>query len=84
MGEQRIREVTMVALIFLLLGVVFLLLAAGRIWIDATPSKPQTIDSTMASTGARSLPVDRTSVVKELGVQPTISVEAGQGRSSPT
>ncbi len=34
MGEQRIKEVTMLALIFLLIGVVFLLVAAGSIWMD--------------------------------------------------
>ena len=45
MGEQRIREVTMFALLFLLLGVVVLLAAAGRIWIDAAPLDAPTIDS---------------------------------------
>ncbi len=39
----------MVALIFLLLGIVFLLAAAGRIWIDATPVDSQTIDSAAAN-----------------------------------
>ena len=36
MGAQRIQEVTMFALLFLLLGVVVLLAAAGSIWIDPT------------------------------------------------
>ncbi|ULA69800.1 MAG: hypothetical protein LZF62_470018 [Nitrospira sp.] len=31
------QEVNMVALIFLLLGVMILLAAAGRIWMNATP-----------------------------------------------
>jgi hypothetical protein len=49
MGEQRIQEVNMVALIFLLLGIVFLLAAAGRIWIDATPLDSQSIDSAVTN-----------------------------------
>ena len=45
MGEQRTQEVTMFALLFfLVLGVVVLLAAAGRIWIDPTPSHSR-IDS---------------------------------------
>ena len=49
MGEQRIQEVNMVALIFLLLGIVLLLAAAGRIWIDPTPLDSQSIDSAVTS-----------------------------------
>lgn len=49
MGEQRIREVTMFALLFLLLGVIVLLAAVGRIWIDPTPLNSQTIDSVAAN-----------------------------------
>ncbi len=46
MGGQRIQEVTMFTLLFLLLlGIVFLLAAAGRIWIDATPSDSNRIAS---------------------------------------
>lgn len=40
----------MFALIFfLVLGVVVLLAAAGRIWVDATPSDSSNIDSAAAS-----------------------------------
>jgi hypothetical protein len=49
MGEQRMREVTMVALIFLLLGVIILLVAAGRIWIDATPLDSSIINAAAAN-----------------------------------
>jgi hypothetical protein len=45
MGEQSIWEVTMVALLFLLLCVIFLIAAAGRIWLDATPVGSPTIES---------------------------------------
>ena len=48
MGEQRISEVNMLALIFLLLSVVILLAAAGRIWIDATPLDSRGTDSAVA------------------------------------
>ena len=45
MGAQRTPEVTMFALLFfLLLGVVVLLAAAGRIWVDAPPLDLQAID----------------------------------------
>lgn len=54
MGEQRIQEVTMFALLFLLLGVLFLLAAAGRIWIDATPVDSRTIDATATDNGSDS------------------------------
>ena len=54
MGEQRILEVTMFALIFLLLGIVFLLAAAGRIWIDATPVDSPAIDATATDNGSDS------------------------------
>lgn len=57
MGEPRIQEVTMLALLFLLLGVLFLLIAAGRIWIDSTPVDSPTTDSaaehTNGEAGAR-------------------------------
>lgn len=48
-GERRIQEVTMVALIFLLLGVVFLLVAVGRIWVVAKPISSQAINSSDSS-----------------------------------
>ena len=49
MGAQRIQEVTMFALLFLLLGVLVLLAAAGRIWVDATPVDSRTIDAVPAN-----------------------------------
>lgn len=39
----------MLALFFLFLGILFLLIAAGRIWIDATPVDSPIIDSTAAN-----------------------------------
>lgn len=54
MGEPRIQEVTMLALLFLLLGIVFLLAAAGRIWIDAPPVDSPTVDSAAAQTNGGS------------------------------
>lgn len=67
MGEQRIREVTMFTLLFLLLGVIILLAAAGRIWIDATPVDSQAIDSAAANNGKSvtlsHMPQDKDSVV---------------------
>lgn len=53
MGEPRIQEVTMLALLFLLLGIVILLAAAGRIWIDAPPVDSSTIDSPAASSSGK-------------------------------
>ncbi|WHZ23391.1 MAG: hypothetical protein OJF47_002503 [Nitrospira sp.] len=44
MGEQRIHEGNMLALIFLLLCVVILLAVAGRIWIDPSPLGSSAID----------------------------------------
>ncbi|ULA60047.1 MAG: hypothetical protein LZF60_190022 [Nitrospira sp.] len=41
----------MFALLFLLLGVLFLLAAVGRMWIDATPVDVPTSDSTAAHNG---------------------------------
>lgn len=61
MGEQRIREVNMVALIFLLLGVIILLVAAGRIWIDATPLDSSTINAAAADNGSEAVTVDHLS-----------------------
>jgi hypothetical protein len=61
MGEQRMREVTMVALIFLLLGVIILLVAAGRIWIDATPIDSSPISAAAADNGSKSVALDRNS-----------------------
>ena len=50
MGEQRTSEATMFAIIiFLVLGVIVLLAAAGRIWLDATPSDSSNIDSAAAN-----------------------------------
>jgi hypothetical protein len=61
MGEQRMREVTMVALIFLLLGVIILLVAAGRIWIDATPIDSSTINAAAANNSSEAVTMDRLS-----------------------
>lgn len=55
MGEQRIQEVIMIALTFLLLGILFLLIAAGRIWIDATPVNGPTVDSAEAHNPSESV-----------------------------
>ena len=65
MGEQRISEVTMLTLFFLLLGVLFLLAAAGRIWIDATPVDSPTIDSAAAHINGESGALDRLSEGKD-------------------
>lgn len=54
MGETRIQGVTMFALLFLLLGIVVLLAAAGRIWIDPTPSDSRIVDSTAANSSRES------------------------------
>lgn len=51
MGEQRIQEVTMFALLFLLLGIVFLLAAVGRIWIN-----PASLDSRVSDSAAANNP----------------------------
>ncbi|MBV6470127.1 MAG: hypothetical protein NBKEAIPA_02040 [Nitrospirae bacterium] len=51
MGESRTREVHMVALILLLLGMVILLAAAGRIWID-----PGSLKLNLRDTETRHLP----------------------------
>lgn len=48
MGAQRIQEDTMFALLFLLVGVIFLLAAAGRIWLDSTPLDSPIVDSNAA------------------------------------
>ena len=48
MGAPRIQEDTMFALLFLLIGVIFLLAAAGRIWLDATPLDSPVADSNAA------------------------------------
>ncbi|MEP7152931.1 MAG: hypothetical protein ABI856_14570, partial [Nitrospira sp.] len=55
MGETRIQEVTMFALLFLLIGVVVLLAAAGRIWIDPPPSDSRIVDSTTANSPGKSV-----------------------------
>ena len=68
MGEQRIREVTMVALLFLLLGVIILLVAAGRIWIDATPSDMPTIDSGPVNSPGKPVTLIRMSQDKDSAV----------------
>lgn len=44
MGEQRIREVSMVIVILLLLVGLLLLALVSRIWIDPTPLDSSTID----------------------------------------
>ncbi len=51
----------MFALLFLFLGVLFLLAAAGRIWIDATPVDSPTIDSAAADNAGESVAMDRPS-----------------------
>ncbi|MDR4481202.1 MAG: hypothetical protein R3B37_15820 [Nitrospira sp.] len=51
----------MLALFFLFLGILFLLIAAGRIWIDATPVDSPTIDSTAANNGSESVARDHLS-----------------------
>ncbi len=65
MGAQRIQEVTMFALLFLLLGVIVLLAAAGRIWIDAAPLDSPTIDSGVRNNHGESLTLDSTSTGKD-------------------
>lgn len=65
MGEQRIQEVTMFALLFLLLGVLFLLAAAGRIWIDATPADSPTIDSAAGGSPGRPVTLNNRSEDKD-------------------
>ena len=49
MGAQRIQEAIMFALLFLLIGVIILLAAAGIIWIDTTPVDSPAIDSAGAN-----------------------------------
>jgi hypothetical protein len=47
----------MFALLFLLLGIVILLAAAGRIWIDPTPSGSRIVDSTATNSPGESVPL---------------------------
>ena len=69
MGEPRIQEATMFALLFLLLfGICLLLAAAGRIWIDATPVDLPKIDSAAANHGSESTALDRISREKDRAV----------------
>ena len=68
MGAQRIQEVTMFALLFLLLGIVFLLAAAGRIWIDPAPVGSPVVDSAVSDRSSdpvslRHMPAGKDSVV---------------------
>ena len=65
-GEYR--EVTMFALLFLLLGILFLLVAAGRIWIDATPIDSPTIDSAATDNAGESVAMDHMSERKDSAV----------------
>lgn len=65
MGEQRIQVVTMVALIILLIGIVFLLAAVGRIWIDPTPLDSQSIDSAAANNPGESVTLNHMSEGKD-------------------
>ena len=58
-GEYR--EVIMFALLFLLLGILFLLVAAGRIWIDATPIDSPIIDSGATDDAGKSVAMDHLS-----------------------
>lgn len=56
MGEQRTQEVTMFTLLFFLsLGIIGLLAAAGRIWIEGTSSDIATIDSAAANSLGESM-----------------------------
>ena len=68
MEEQRIQEVNMVALIFLLLGIVLLLAAAGRIWIDATPLDSSSIESTVPSSTGEPVTLSHLSEGKDSAV----------------
>ena len=68
MGETRIQEVTMFALLFLLLGIVVLLAAAGRIWIDPTPSDSRIVDSTAAHSPGESVTLRQISGNKDSAV----------------
>ena len=52
MGAKRIQEVTMFALLFLLLGIVFLLAAAGRIWVDPAPADSPVVDSAVPNSSS--------------------------------
>ena len=55
MGETRIQEVTMFTILFLLLGIVVLLAAAGRIWINATPIDSPVVDSAVSNSPGESV-----------------------------
>ena len=66
MGEQRTSEVTMFALLFfLLLGVVVLIAAAGRIWIDAPSSDSRIVDSATANSPVASVTIRHISGSKD-------------------
>ena len=53
-------------LFFLLLGVIVLLAAAGRIWVDATPSDSSNIDSTAANNVGDPIPLRHMPAGKDL------------------
>ena len=66
MGEQRTSEATMFALsFFLLLGVIVLLAAAGRIWIDAPSSDSRIVDSATANSPGASITIPHISGSKD-------------------
>lgn len=55
----------MITLTLLLLGSVFLLAAASRIWIDATPLDSPTIDSTTTDNAGESVTLNHRSEGKD-------------------
>jgi hypothetical protein len=55
----------MFALIFLLLGIVFLLAAAGRIWLDPAPSGSRIVDSTATNSPGKSVTLNDMSAGKD-------------------
>ena len=65
MGAPRIQEDTMFALLFLLIGVIFLLVAAGRIWLDAAPLDTPTIDSGVRNNHDESVTLNNMSAGKD-------------------
>jgi hypothetical protein len=68
MGAQRIQEVTMFALLFLLLGILLLLAAAGRIWIDPAPVDSPVIDSAVSNSSSESVTLRQMPAGKDLVV----------------
>jgi hypothetical protein len=56
----------MFALLFLILGVVILLAAAGRIWIDVPPLDSPIVDSTLSNGSSEAASVGHMSAGKDL------------------